>query len=161
MRKFLFIATVVMSLAVALAACQPQTVEVTRVVTETETVTEEVAVEVTRVVTETETVTEEVPVEVTRVVEVAAEPTDKTVVEFWTTDNEEQRVDTYEAIAARYMEANPTVDVRIIPIEEAGITQRLATAQAANRLPDLVRMGIERVWPLQRMAFLIKMRRRP
>ncbi len=145
MRKFLFIATVVMSLAVALAACQPQTVEVTRVVTETETVTEEVAVEVTRVVTETETVTEEVPVEVTRVVEVAAEPTDKTVVEFWTTDNEEQRVDTYEAIAARYMEANPTVDVRIIPIEEAGITQRLATAQAANRLPDLVRMGIERV----------------
>ena len=55
-----------------IAGCAPQTetVEVTRVVTETqtETVTEEV--EVTRVVTETETVTEEVevPVEVTRVV---------------------------------------------------------------------------------------------
>jgi peptide/nickel transport system substrate-binding protein len=57
---------------VALVACAPQTVEVevTRVVTETEKVTEEVAVEVTRVVTEMETVTEEVevPVEVTRVV---------------------------------------------------------------------------------------------
>lgn len=58
----------------ALVACQPETVEVTRVVTETEMVTEEV--EVTRVVTETETVTEEVevPVEVTRVVEVEAAP---------------------------------------------------------------------------------------
>jgi peptide/nickel transport system substrate-binding protein len=48
-----------------LAACQPQTVEVTRVVTET-VVEEGQTVEVTRVVTETETVTEEVQVEVTR-----------------------------------------------------------------------------------------------
>ena len=55
-------------LSVALVACQPQTIEVTRVVTETETVVEEVPVEVevevpvevTRVVTETETVVEEV-----------------------------------------------------------------------------------------------------
>ncbi|MCA9996923.1 MAG: ABC transporter substrate-binding protein [Anaerolineales bacterium] len=64
---------VVMSLLAAgllLIACQPQTVEVTRVVTETvtETVTEEVAVEVTRVITETDTE----QVEVTRVVEVDA-----------------------------------------------------------------------------------------
>ena len=53
-----------------LAACAPQTVEVTRVVEvpgESETIVEEV----TRVVTETETVTEEV--EVTRQVEVAGE----------------------------------------------------------------------------------------
>jgi multiple sugar transport system substrate-binding protein len=145
MRKYFVLILLVVSMVVVLAACQPQTVEVTRVVTETETVTEEVPVEVTRVVTETqtETVTEEV--EVTRVVEVAAEPMERTLVEFWTTDNEADRIDTYEAIAARYMEANPEVEVRIVPIEEAGITQRLATAQAANRLPDIVRMGIERV----------------
>ncbi len=72
-RLILFIGLLLI-VVVALAACQPQTVEVTRVVTETqtETVTEEVEVpvEVTRVVTETETVTEEVevPVEVTRIV---------------------------------------------------------------------------------------------
>lgn len=59
-----------------LSACQPQviteTVEVTRVVTETETVIEEVEVEVevTRIVTETETVTETVIEEV----EVEADP---------------------------------------------------------------------------------------
>lgn len=88
-------------------------------------------------------VPKEVPVEVTRVV--PAEPVKKTVVELWTTDNEEARVAAYEAVAARFMAANPNVDVRIVPIEEAGISQRIATALAANRLPDIVRMGVERV----------------
>ena len=142
-RVTVFLAAFVL-LGLVLTACAPQTVEVevTRVVTETEVVTEEI--EVTRVI-EGEVVTEQV--EVTRVieVEVEAEPMETTVVEFWTTDNEEGRVDTYEAVAARYMEANPGVEIRIIPIEEGGITQRIATAQAANRLPDIVRMGIERV----------------
>ena len=87
--------------------------------------------------------TVEVPVEVIK--EVPAESTDKTVVEFWTTDNEEDRVDLYEAIAAAYMADHPDIDLRIVPIDEGSITQRIATAQAANRLPDIVRMGIERV----------------
>jgi len=69
---------------------------------------------------------------------------DPVVVEFWTTDNEADRVDTYEAVAARYMEANPGVEIRIVPIEEAGISQRISTAVAANRVPDIVRMGVER-----------------
>lgn len=114
--------SVVLMLALALASCAtpaatPETIEK----------------EVTRVVVETQ------------VVEVPAEPTEKTVVEFWTTDNEEDRVDTYETVAARYMAMHPEVDIRIVPIEEGGISQRIATAQAANRLPDIVRMGVERV----------------
>jgi multiple sugar transport system substrate-binding protein len=70
---------------------------------------------------------------------------EEVVVEFWTTDNEEPRVDVYDAIAAAFMAENPTVDVRIVPIDEATISQRIATALAANRLPDIVRMGVERV----------------
>jgi multiple sugar transport system substrate-binding protein len=73
------------------------------------------------------------------------ETIEKTVVEFWTTDNEEDRVDAYEAVAADYMAMHPDVEIRIVPIEEGGISQRIATAQAANRLPDIVRMGVERV----------------
>ncbi|MEJ2756860.1 MAG: extracellular solute-binding protein, partial [Anaerolineales bacterium] len=69
----------------------------------------------------------------------------QTVIEFWTTDNEEDRVQAYEAVAASYMELHPEVEIRIVPIEEAGISQRISTAVAANRLPDIVRMGIERV----------------
>ncbi len=78
-------------------------------------------------------------------VEVPMEPIETTLVEFWTTDNEEDRVDVYEAIAERFMVANPEVEIRIVPIDEATISQRIATAQGANRLPDIVRMGIERV----------------
>ncbi|MFL7839445.1 MAG: PhnD/SsuA/transferrin family substrate-binding protein [Candidatus Promineifilaceae bacterium] len=69
-RTISWLAVIVLVFTVALAACQPQTVEVTRVVTQTETVTEEVEVpvevevEVTRVVTETETITETVVEEV-------------------------------------------------------------------------------------------------
>jgi len=106
-----------------LAACQPQTQVVT--------VTKEVVV------------TQEVEVPVTQQVEVPVRP--ENVVEFWTTDNEEARVNMYEEIAARYMADHPDVDIRIIPIDEATISQRIATAQAANRLPDIVRMGVERV----------------
>ncbi len=97
------------------------------------------------VIVETQVVEVEVPVVETQIVEVPAEPMDRTVIEFWTTDNEEDRVDVYEEVAARYMEANPEVEIRIVPIEEGGISQRIATAQAANRLPDIVRMGVERV----------------
>ncbi len=144
MKKAPFLLALILLMSLVMVACQPQTVEVevTRVVTETE----EVAVEVTRVVTE-EVMVEGESVEVTRVVEVEvpSESTDKVVVEFWTTDNEEDRVDVYESVAADFMAENPGIEVRIVPIEEAGITQRIATAQAANRLPDIVRMGIERV----------------
>jgi multiple sugar transport system substrate-binding protein len=88
-------------------------------------------------------VTQEVVV--TQVVEVTAQPQERKVVEFWTTDNEEARVNTYEAVAKRFMAEHPEVDVRIVPIEEAGIAQRISTARAANRLPAIVRMGVERV----------------
>jgi multiple sugar transport system substrate-binding protein len=81
----------------------------------------------------------------TEIVEVTAEPVEKTVVEFWSTDNEEERVNKYEEVAQAYMDQHPEVDIRIVPIEEAGVSQRIATAQAANRLPDIVRMGVERV----------------
>ncbi|MBI9050675.1 MAG: carbohydrate ABC transporter substrate-binding protein [Anaerolineaceae bacterium] len=117
--KFHLVLALVMAISLLLGACQPQVVEKTVVVTQ------------------------EVPVEVE--VEVPAEEVEKTVVEFWTTDNEEARVNLYEEIAARYMAENPAVDLRIVPIDEASISQRIATAKAANRLPDIIRMGVERV----------------
>ena len=136
MKKFtslLILGAILMGLLAACEAPTPEVVEVTRVVTEKE------EVEVTKVVKEEVEVTKEIEVEV------PAEPAEKTVVEFWTTDNEEERVDTYEAVAARFMEENPEIEVRIVPIDEATISQRIATARAANRLPDIVRMGVERV----------------
>jgi multiple sugar transport system substrate-binding protein len=74
-----------------------------------------------------------------------AETGEKVVIEFWTTDNEEERVIAYENVAKAYMSENPEVDLRIVPIDEASIAQRIATARAANRLPDIIRLGIERL----------------
>jgi multiple sugar transport system substrate-binding protein len=126
MRKVSFYVILLLAAVLLLSACGGETVEVTRVVTETVTETEQV--------------------EVTRVVEVAGEEAgEKTVIEFWSTDDEEPRVDLYEAIAAGFMAENPDIDLRILPIKEAEVSQRIATAIGANRLPDIVRMGVERV----------------
>ncbi|HSG18739.1 MAG TPA: ABC transporter substrate-binding protein [Anaerolineae bacterium] len=64
-KRFLLFVLIVLA-GLVFAACQPEEVEVTRIVTETETITEEV--EVTRIV-EGEVVTEVQEVEVTRIVE--------------------------------------------------------------------------------------------
>jgi multiple sugar transport system substrate-binding protein len=121
-QKLNLIIALVLAAGLVLTACGPQA-----------TPTPE-----TKIVQETVVVTQEVPVQVT------AAPVTKTVVEFWTTDNEENRVNTYEQVAANFMADHPDVDVRIVPIDEATVSQRIATAQAANRLPDIVRMGVER-----------------
>ena len=133
MKKLVYLSVILAVLLSFMTACGPTPTP--QVIKETVVVEKEVQVEVTK----------EVPVEVTKVVEVPAEPMEKTVVEFWTTDNEEERVDVYEAVAERFMAEHPEIEVRIVPIEEAGVSQRIATALAANRLPDIVRMGVERV----------------
>jgi len=126
MKKFSILMLITILLGSVLSAC-------------TKTVVETVEVPVERTVVETVIETQEV------IREVPVEPGEKTVIEFWTTDNEEDRVLAYEKIADAFMEEYPEIDLRIVPIEEAGIAQRIATSQAANRLPDIIRMGVERV----------------
>ena len=65
-------------------------------------------------------------------------------IEFWSTDNEEDRVAKYEQVAAAFMAENPDIKVKIVPVEEGAISQRIATAKGAGDLPDIVRMGVER-----------------
>ena len=125
MKKYAAVLLVLALVATFLSACPAPTPQVIEVPVE---------VVVEKTVIETVEVVKEVVVEVK-----------KTVVEFWTTDNEEDRIGVYEAIAEGFMAANPKIDLRIVAIDEPSISQRIATARAANQLPDLVRMGIERV----------------
>ena len=144
-KKILILIAVLVVFGLIAAQCGAAPTPETVTVVETVVVEKEIEKQVT--VIETVEVEKEVPVvetvEVVKEVEVPVERS--VVVEFWTTDNEEERVQVYEAVAAKYMEQNPDVEVRIIPIEEAGVSQRIATAVAANRKPDIVRMGVERV----------------
>ncbi len=123
------VSLILILLATALAACGATPAP--------ETVVQTVEVE--------KTVVETVEVEKEVVVTVEVDRESEVVIEFWTTDNEEERVDVYEEVAARYMAEHPEVEIRIVPIEEAGVSQRMATALAANRPPDIIRMGVERV----------------
>lgn len=67
----------------------------------------------------------------------------KQVVEFWTTDNEPERVAVYQEVAGRFMRRRPDVDLRIVPIDESSLSARIATAIQADALPDIIRLGIE------------------
>ena len=130
-------------LLVLVTACGPTPTP--EKIVETVVVEKQVTVEVEKEIIVTQEVEVDKEVVVTKEVEVPAQPIETTVVEFWTTDNEEDRVDVYEAVAERYMAEHPEVDIRIVPIDEATVSQRIATAVAANRMPDIIRMGIERV----------------
>lgn len=70
---------------------------------------------------------------------------EKTVVEFWTTDNEKARMDVQEAIAADFMKIHPEIEVKVIPVDEVDVPKKLATAKAAGKLPDVCRFGLEYV----------------
>jgi multiple sugar transport system substrate-binding protein len=135
---------VVLSLLAAQCGAPPPTPE--KII---ETVVVKETVEVVKEVEKEVVVTQEVEVEkevvVTKEVEVEVVAKPETVIEFWTTDNEEERVAVYEDIAARFMAEHPEIEVRIVPIDEATVSQRIATALAANRPPDIIRMGVERV----------------
>jgi multiple sugar transport system substrate-binding protein len=141
MRKVLFYAVVLLLLLVGITACQPQTVEVTRVVTETETQTE--MVEVTRVVTET-VVEEGEEVEVTRVVEVEVEvevpvpgTSEITTIEYWQYFFD-ARVDAMNRLIQQFEAANP--DVRVVhnsDIPYADFRDKIAASAPAGVGPDV------------------------
>jgi raffinose/stachyose/melibiose transport system substrate-binding protein len=135
-RKYLVISLLVFLGAFVLAACTPQTetVEVTRVVTETETVTEEI--EVTRVV-EGEVVTEQI--EVTRVVEVAAEPEvmEPVTLEFYHWFGADLGNTTIKAINAIFQAENPNITIEFETADTGTFEQVINTRLSADDAPDL------------------------
>lgn len=115
------------------AACQPQTVEVTRVVTET--VTEQVEVEVTRIVegeVVTETVIEEV--EVTRVVETQPEKGESgpRTLTLFTTEADPPQLEVLSQIIDEYHEMNPDVFIDVVTGTPSTRGERIATLLAAG-----------------------------
>lgn len=68
-----------------------------------------------------------------------------TIVEFWTFDHLPERIGVYEAVAARFMAANPGVEIRMVPKDEATIYPELIEAANVGQMPDLVMLGVERL----------------
>ena len=135
-KKNLIISLFVFLAVFALAACTPQTteVEVTRVVTQTETVVEEI--EVTRVV-EGEAVAE--LVEVTRVVEVMVEEEVKEPVtlEFYHWFGADLGNTTIKAINAIFEAENPHITIEFETADTGTFEQVINTRLSADDAPDL------------------------
>lgn len=62
---------------------------------------------------------------------------------FWTTENQPERVERQEAIAAAFMEANPGVTVEVVPIEQNELGQLMTVNLAAGTLPDVMVVTLE------------------
>ena len=134
MRRATFLIAAFALFALILTACQPETVEVTRVVTETQ------EVEVTRVVTETITETIEVEgemVEVTRVVEVEVPGQGGQTITFWSTETQPARAEATQAIIARF-EEQTGINVELVLTDENALPNLMTAAVAAGTLPDVV-----------------------
>ncbi len=116
---------------VLIAACQPQVVEVTRVVTETVTETQEV--EVTRMV-EGEVVTETVIQEVTRIVEVEPEKDESgpRTLTLFTTEADPPQLEILNQIIDEYRETNPDVFIDVVTGTPASRGERIATLLSAG-----------------------------
>ena len=80
--------------------------------------------------------------------ETPSEPAEPASIEFWTADNQGDRMAAYRAVAQRYMAAHPNVEITIVPVEESTISLRLREAALGGVLPDIARVGLERLPPL-------------
>lgn len=74
---------------------------------------------------------------------IPASAQDMVEVVFWTSENQPERVERQEAIAAAFEEANPGVDVIIVPVEENEQVSLVTVNQASNTLPDLILHSVQ------------------
>lgn len=145
MRYLTILATLLFILiATALStACQPNIVEVNtveRVVTRVvERPVERTVTEVVEQIVEVNVVTE---VEVTRIVAADSlpKPTDITI---WVEAADAASFAQYDAIAAAYKADNPLVQITFVPMSSSVLFDQLEAARLANRLPDLIQLGLD------------------
>ncbi|HSM56344.1 MAG TPA: hypothetical protein VK879_09345, partial [Candidatus Sulfomarinibacteraceae bacterium] len=140
-KRVLMVIVVLLALSALVTACQPQTVEVTRVVEQT--VTEQV--EVTRVITETIEVEGE-SVEVTRIVEVAAESQEAypegTELRFLLWSHFVPNYDLwFDQFAQEWGEANG-VNVTVDHVNIADVAPSLAASIDAGEGPTIVELSL-------------------
>jgi len=67
----------------------------------------------------------------------------KIPIEFWTSDTEQDRIETQQQLADRFSKKFPKYQVKIIGVQEDLLPQRLAAYKAGGRLPEVVRIGME------------------
>ncbi|MFQ6082523.1 MAG: ABC transporter substrate-binding protein [Candidatus Aminicenantia bacterium] len=67
----------------------------------------------------------------------------KQVIEFWTTEVEQDRLDIQNKIISQFEQKYPSVKIKLVPVDESSLNQKLFAAKAANLMPDIVEIGLE------------------
>ena len=73
------------------------------------------------------------------------EPAGPVVVEFWTSETQEERMAVQEGLAEKFMAANPGIEVQVIAVDENDIPEKVAAAKAAGAMPDVMHISIDYV----------------
>ena len=66
-------------------------------------------------------------------------------VQFWTTEVEQDRMQTQNALAREFEKLHPGILVKIVPVTEDRLNEKITSAKAAGLLPDVMRLGLEYV----------------
>ncbi len=64
---------------------------------------------------------------------------------FWTAEVESDRMAVQEELAQAFGRAHPAAAVRVVPVDENALPEKMAAASAAGELPDVVQLGITQV----------------
>ncbi len=79
---------------------------------------------------------------------------EENIIEFWTTDIEQDRIETQQRLAQKFGEKNPGIEIKIVAVEESRVPEKLTAARAAGKMPDVVRLGLEYVSGYQKQKLL-------
>jgi len=71
------------------------------------------------------------------------QPPEERTIEFWTTEVEQERMAVQQNLRDGFHKKFPRWNVRIVPVAEDRLDERIAAAKAARSLPDVVRLGLE------------------
>jgi len=74
-----------------------------------------------------------------------AQEAGKVKIQFWTTEVEQDRMQTQNELAREFERLNPGVKVQVVPVPEDRLNEKITSAKAAGLLPDVVRLGLEYV----------------
>ncbi|GAB4255871.1 ABC transporter substrate-binding protein [Deferrisoma sp.] len=77
-----------------------------------------------------------------------------TSIVFWTAEVEQDRVEVQQGLARRFAQDHPDVEVRVVPVDENVLPEKLASARAAGQLPDVVELGLPQVVQYDRAGLL-------
>jgi len=65
------------------------------------------------------------------------------VVEFWTTEIEADRLEVQNDLAREFESRNPPIKIKVVPVGEDRMNEKILAARAAGSLPSVIRVGLE------------------